>query len=166
MCYTTTHSYFHNKPPHFLTNTPSTQLKPRILSHQGLLTGSKTPFLPLMLLKKATWPTFPQPLKSTFPSKMASSRKSPLELLALLKKSPHIKPSSRNIGIFLPGHTRKCLASIPLSSNIALTPGPTLHQFVKNNDLYTHPKQWPSKLRLTNYALSVHLPHRLHIRGF
>jgi hypothetical protein len=42
---------------------------------------------------------------------------------------------------------------IPLSSNIASTPGPTLHQFVKNNDRYTHPKQRPSKLKLTNYAL-------------
>jgi hypothetical protein len=121
---------------------------------QGLSTGSKIPFLPLMLLKKETWPTFPPPLKSTFPLKMASSKKSPLELLALLRKSPHIKPSSRNIGIFLPGHTRKCLASIPLLSNIASTPGLTLHQFTKNNDRYTHPKPRLSKPKLTNYALS------------
>jgi hypothetical protein len=66
------------------------------------------PFLPLMLLRKEIWPTFPPPLKLIFPLKMASSKKSPLELLALLKKSPHIKPSSRNIGIFFPGHTWKC----------------------------------------------------------
>jgi hypothetical protein len=49
--------------------------------------------------------------------------------------------------------SRKFLASIPLSSNIASTPGLTLHQFVKNNDRYTHPKQRPSKPKLTNYAL-------------
>jgi hypothetical protein len=60
--------------------------KPSILSHQDILTGSTTPFLPLMHLKKETWPTFPQPSKSTFPSKMESSRKSPLAPLALLKK--------------------------------------------------------------------------------
>jgi hypothetical protein len=47
----------------------------------------------------------PPPLKSTFPLKMASLRKSPLELLALLRKSPHIKPSSKNIGIFFLGPT-------------------------------------------------------------
>jgi hypothetical protein len=75
-----------------------------------------------------------------------------LASLALLKKSTPIKPSSKNIEIFLPGHTQKCLALIPLSSNIASTPGLKLHQFVKNNDHYTHPKQWPSKLILTNYA--------------
>jgi hypothetical protein len=86
--------------------------------------------------------------------KMASLRKSPLELLALLKKSPPIKPSSRNIEIFFPGHTQKFLASIPLSSNIASTPGPTLLQFAKNNDRYIHPKQQPSKPKLTNYTLS------------
>jgi hypothetical protein len=44
---------------------------------------------------------------------MASSKKSSLELLALLRKSPHIKPSSRNIGISSPGHTQRCLALIP-----------------------------------------------------
>jgi hypothetical protein len=154
MHYTTVHSSSHRKPPRLLTNTPFTRSKPRILSHLGLSTGSKTPFLPLMLLKKATWPTFPQPLKSTFPLKMAPLRKSPLELLALLGKSPPIKLSSRNIGIFLPGHTQKCLASSPPSSNIASTPGPTLHQFIKNNARYTHPKLWPSKPKLTNYVLS------------
>jgi hypothetical protein len=100
MHYTTAHSSFHRKPPHLLTDTPFTWSKPRILSHQGLSTGSKTPFLPLILLKKATWPTFPQALKSKFPLKMASSKKSPLELLALLRKSPHINPSSKNIRIF------------------------------------------------------------------
>jgi hypothetical protein len=166
MRYTIAHSSLHRKPPCLLTKTPFTRSKPRILSHQGLSTGSKIPFLPLMLLKKATWPTFPPPLKSTFPLKMASSKKSPLELLALLRKSPHIKPSSRNIGIFSPGHTRKCLASIPLLSNIASTPGPTLHQFAKNNDRYTHPKPRLSKPKLTSYALRVHLPHRLYLMGF
>jgi hypothetical protein len=119
----------------------------------GPIDWFKIPFLPLMLLKKAIWPTFPPPSKSTFPLKMASSKKSSLELLALLRKSTHIKPSSRNIGIFSPGHTRKCLASIPLLSNIASTPGPTSHQFAKNSDRYTHPKPRLSKLKLTNYAL-------------
>jgi hypothetical protein len=38
---------------------------------------------------------------------------------------------------------------------------------VKNNDHYTHPKQWPSKLRLTNYALQgsstpSHIRHGSH----
>jgi hypothetical protein len=154
MHYTIAHSSLHMKPPCLLTNNPFTRSKPRILSHQGLLTGSKTPFLPRILLKKETWPTFPQPLKSTFPLKMASSKKSPLELLALLRKSPHIKPSSRNTGIFLPGHTQKCLASIPLLSNIASTLGTTVHQFAKNNDRYTHPKPQLSKPKLTNYMLS------------
>jgi hypothetical protein len=82
---------------------------------------------------------------------MVLSRKSPLGSLELLKKSLPIKSSSRNTGIFFPSHTWKCLASIPLSLNIASTLGPTLHQFVKNNDCYTHPKQRPSKLKLTNY---------------
>jgi hypothetical protein len=69
-----------------------------------------------------------------------------------LKKSPPINPSSKNIEIFSPGHTQKCLALIPLLSNIASTPGLILHRFVKNNDRYTHPKQQPLKLILTNYA--------------
>jgi hypothetical protein len=38
---------------------------------------------------------------------------------ALLKKSPPTKPSSKNTGIFFPGHTQRCLALIPLLSNIA-----------------------------------------------
>jgi hypothetical protein len=84
---------------------------------------------------------------------MASSRKSPLELLALLRKSLPIQPSSRNIEIFFPDHTHKFLASIPLSSNITSKPEPTLHEFTKNNDCYTHPKQQPSKPKLTNYVL-------------
>ena len=83
---------------------------------------------------------------------MESSRKSPLALLALLKKSLPRKPSSKSIGIYFPGHTKKFLALIPLSSNIASTLGLTLHHFVKNNDHYTHPKQRPLKPRLTNYA--------------
>jgi hypothetical protein len=33
------------------------------------------------------------------------------------------------------------ISPIPLSLNIALTPGLTLHQFAKNNDHYTHEKQ-------------------------
>jgi hypothetical protein len=152
MCYTTEHSSFHRKPPCLLTNTPYTQSKPRILSNQGKSTGSTTPFLPLMLLKKATWPTFTQPSKSTFPSKMASSRKSPLEPLALLKKSLPIKPSSKNIEIFFPGHTHKCLALIPLSSNITSTPGQTSQQFVKNSDRYTHP------LLRTKHQYSIEKP--------
>jgi hypothetical protein len=165
MHYTITHSYLHRKPPCLLTKTPFTRSKPRILSHQGLSNCSKIPFLPLMLLKKAIWPTFPPPLKSTFPLKMTSSKKSPLELLALLKKSPHIKPSSRNIGIFSPSHTQKFLASIPLLLNIASTLGPTLHQFSKNSDRYIHPKPWLSKPKLTSYALSGSftpspIPHR------
>jgi hypothetical protein len=166
MRYTTKCSSFHRKLPCLLTNTPYTRSKPRILSHQGISTSSTTPFLPLMNLKKATWPTFTQPSKLTFPSKMESLRKSPLAPVSLLKKSPPIEPSSKNIGIFLPGHTQKCLALIPLSFNITLTPGLTLHQFIKNNDRYTHPKKRPSKLRLTNYAwLGSSTPSPIH-HGF
>jgi hypothetical protein len=141
MRYITAHSSLHRKPSCLLIKTPFTRSKPKILSHPGLSIGSTIPFLPLMHLKKATWPTFPPPSKSTFPLKMASSKKSSLELLALLRKSPHIKPSSRNTGIFSPGHTRKCLASIPLLSNIASTPGPTSHQSARNSDRYTQPKR-------------------------
>ena len=152
MRYTTERSSFHRKPSRLLTNTPYTQSKPRILSHQGISTGSTTPSLPLMLLKKAIWPTCPPPSKSIFPSKMESSRKSSLAPHALLKKSSPINPSSKNIEIFFPGHTHKCLALIPLSSNIASTPGQTLHQFIKNIGSYTHTKQWPSKPILTSYT--------------
>jgi hypothetical protein len=133
---------------------PMYAVEPKILSHQGLSIGSTIPFLPLMLLKKVIWPTFPPPSKSTFPLNMASSKKSPLELLALLRKSLPIKPSSRNIGIFSPGHTQKFQAWIPLLSNITSTPGLTSHQFARNSDRYTWPKLRLSKLKLTNYALS------------
>jgi hypothetical protein len=96
---------------------------------------------------------------------MESSRKSPLASLSLLKKSPPIKPSSKNIGIFFPGHTQKCPALIPLSLNITSTPSLTLHQFVKKNSLYTHPKQQPSKPILTNYAwLGSSTPSPIHHR--
>jgi hypothetical protein len=98
-------SSFRRKPSCLLATIPFTRSKPNILSHQGLSIGSTIPFLHPMLLKKVIWPTFPSPSKSTFPLKMASSKKSSLEPLALLRKSPHIKPSSRNIGISLPGHT-------------------------------------------------------------
>jgi hypothetical protein len=101
-----------------------------------------------MHLKKATCPTFPPPSKLTFPLNMASSKKSPLELLALLRKSSCTKHSSKNLGIFSPGHTWKCLASIPLLSNIASTPSRTSHQFAKKSDLYTHPKPRLSKTKL------------------
>jgi hypothetical protein len=42
MRYTIAHSSLHRKPPCLLTKTPFTRSKPRILSHQGLSTGSKT----------------------------------------------------------------------------------------------------------------------------
>jgi hypothetical protein len=96
----------HMPPSH----NPFTRSKPKTLSHQGLSIGSTIPFLHLTLLKKVIWLTFPPPSKSTFPLKMALSKKSSLEQLALLRKSRHIKPSSKNIGISLPGHTQRCLA--------------------------------------------------------
>jgi hypothetical protein len=164
--YITVHSSLHRKPSCLLTKTPFTRSKPKILSRQGLSIGSTIPFLPLMLLKKVIWPTFPPPSKSTFPLKMASSKKSSLELLALLRKSPHIKPSSRNIGIFSPGHTQKCLASIPLLSSIASTPGLTSHQFARNNDRYTHPKPRLSKPKLTNYVRPGLFTPSLTLHGF
>jgi hypothetical protein len=162
----TAHSSLHRKPPCLLTKTPFTWSKPKILSRPGLSIGSTIPFPPLMLLKKVIWPIFPPPSKSTFPLKMASSKKSSLELLALLRKSPHIKPSSRNIGIFLPGHTQKCLDLTALLSNIASTPGPTSHQFAKNNDHYTHPKPRLSKLKLTNYVRIGLFTPSLTLHGF
>jgi hypothetical protein len=54
---------------------------------------------------------------------------------------------------FLPGHTWRCPALTPLSSNIESTLGLISHLSAKNNDRYTHPKQRPSRLRLINYAL-------------
>jgi hypothetical protein len=75
----------------------------------GPMIGSTIPFLHPTLLKKVIWLTFPPPSKSTFPLKMVLSKKSSLEQLALLRKSRHIKPSSKNIGISLPGHTQRCL---------------------------------------------------------
>jgi hypothetical protein len=140
MCYTIEHSSFHRKPSCLLTNTPCTRSKPRILSNEGISTGSTTPSLPLMLLKKVTWPTFPLPSKSIFPSEMESLRKLPLALHAPLKKSPPTKPSSKNTKIFFSGHTQICLALIPLLSNIALTPDLISHWFAKNTERYTHPK--------------------------
>jgi hypothetical protein len=50
-----------------LIKTPCTRSKPKILSHLGLLIGSRIPSPPLMHLKKVIWPTFPPPSKSTFP---------------------------------------------------------------------------------------------------
>jgi hypothetical protein len=113
MHYIIVHSSFRRKPSCLLDTTPFTRLKPKTLSHQGLSIGSTILFLHLMHLKKVIWPTFPPPSKSTFPLNRASSKKSSLELLALLRKSPHTKPSSRNIGISSLGHTQRCMASDP-----------------------------------------------------
>ena len=97
---------------------------------------------------------------------MESSRKSALALLALLKKSPPINPSSKNIGIFFPGHTKKFLASIPLLSSITSTPGLTSHQFARNNDRYTHPRPRLSKPKLTNYLQPGLFTPSLTLHGF
>jgi preprotein translocase subunit SecB len=43
---TTERSLFHRKPSLLLTNTPYTQSKPKILSHQGIYIGSITLPLP------------------------------------------------------------------------------------------------------------------------
>jgi hypothetical protein len=138
-------SSFHRKTSCLLTKTPFTWSKPKILSHPGLSIGSTIPFLPLTPLKKVIWLTFPPRSKSTFPLQMALSKKSSLELRALLRKSPHTKPSSRNTGIFSPSHTQRFLALTRLLSSIASTPSLTSHQFARNNDCYTHPKPRLSK---------------------
>jgi hypothetical protein len=80
--------------------------------------------------------------------------------------STHTNPSSRNIGIFLPGHTQRCLASIPLLSNIASIPGLTSHQFAKNSGHYTHPNPWLSKPKLTSYVLPISFTPSLIPHGF
>jgi hypothetical protein len=152
MHYIIVHSSSHRKPSCLLIKTPCTRSKPKILSHMGLSIGSKIPFLPVMHSKKAIWLTFPPPSKSTFPLRTTSSKKSSLELLALLRKLSHIKPSSRNTGTFSPGHTRRCLVLTHLLSNIASTPSLTSHQFTRNNDRYTLPRPRLSKPKLTNYV--------------
>jgi hypothetical protein len=150
--YIIVHSSSHRKPSCLLTKTPCTRSKPKILSHLGLLIGSKIPSPPLMHLKKVIWPTFPPPSKSTFPSKVVLSKKSSLELLALPQKLLHTKPSSKNTEISSLGHTQRCLGSIHLSSSIASTLGQTSPPFARNNDRYTHPKPRLSKPKLTNYV--------------
>jgi hypothetical protein len=166
MHYIIVHSSSHRKPSCLLIKTPCTRSKPKILSHLGLSIGSKIPFLPLMRSKKATWLTFPPPSKSTFPLKTASSKKSSLELLALLRKLPHIKPSSRNTGTFSPGHTRRCLVLTHLLSSIASTPGLTSHQFARNSDHYTLPRPRLSKPKLTNYIRPDLFIPSLTLHGF
>jgi hypothetical protein len=87
-----------------------------------------------------------------------------LALHNLLNKSLPTNISSRNTGTSLPGHTQRCLALIPLLSNIVSTPSQISHLSIKNNVHYTHQKLRPSKLKLTNYALQgsstpLHIHH-------
>jgi hypothetical protein len=67
---------------------------------------------------------------------------------------------------FFPGHTRKCLASTPLFSNIASIPGLTAHQFTINSDRYTHPRPRLSKLKLTSYVRPGLFTPSLTLSGF
>jgi hypothetical protein len=66
----------------------------------------------------------------------------------------------------MPGHTRRCLASTPLSSNIASTPGPTSHQFTRNSDCYTHLRPRLSKPKLTNCVRADSFTPSLILHGF
>jgi hypothetical protein len=132
----------------------------------GPIDWFNNPILAIDAFEEGNMANISPSIKSTFSLKMASSKKSSLELLALLRKSPHIKPSSRNIGIFSPGHTHKCLASIPLLSRIASTPSLTSHQFARNNDRYTHLKPRLSKTKLTNYVRLGLFTPLLILHGF
>jgi hypothetical protein len=131
MRYTIEHSSFHKKPPCLLTNTPYTCSRNQGFYPIGHIDWFNNPIPAPDSFEEGNMANISPTIKIDISIKNGIVEEITIGAACTPQEIIAYKSLFQEYQDILLGHTQKCLALIPLSSNITSTLGLTLPQFVK-----------------------------------